>query len=209
MRIPAPPLLLVTDRHHASGDLPDIAESAFSAGCRWLSLREKDLPASEQIHLLREIMRLGERHAARVTLHGKAELAREAGAHGVHLSGGSDTVEARRLLGDDALIGLSIHTVDEARTAKAGTTDYVIAGPVYETASKPGYGPTLGTNGLARIVQACAVPVVAIGGITPENARECRAAGAAGIAVMGGVMRAKNPAGSVTQLIAALQPRPR
>lgn len=213
MRLPTPPLLLVTDRQHARGNIQDVAELAFRAGCRWLSLREKDLPASEQINLLREIMHLAERHRACVTLHGDAALAREAGAKGVHLSAGSDAVEARRLLGDEALIGLSIHAVDEARAAKAGTTDYVIAGPVFETDSKPGYGPALKAEGLARIVQACAVPVVAIGGITPENASACRAAGAAGVAVMGGVMRAKNPAGAVVQLLGALnrpvQPRPR
>ena len=106
--------------------------------------------------------------------------------------------------GKDALIGLSIHGVDEARSIEADFVDYAVAGPVFETASKPGYGPALGTEGLARIVQAARVPVIAIGGITPDNALECRAAGAAGLAVMGGVMRAKNPAGAMMQLLGAL-----
>jgi thiamine-phosphate pyrophosphorylase len=108
------------------------------------------------------------------------------------------------LFGPDALIGLSIHTIDEARRADARHLDYVVAGPVFETESKPGYGPALGIDGLAQIANVCAVPLVAIGGINPENALECRAAGAAGIAVMGNVMRAKNPAGAVMQLIASL-----
>jgi len=211
--LPSPPLLLVTDRLHARGDICDVAELAFLAGCRWLSLREKDLPPSEQIGLLRELMRLAERHRARVTLHGEASLAREGGAQGVHLPAGSDAGAARQLLGKDALIGLSIHHAEEARGVDAGVVDYVIAGPVFETVSKPGYGPELGTEGLAGIVQACKAPVIAIGGIAAENVLECRAAGATGIAVMGGVMRAKNPAGAVMQLLAALnrplQPRPR
>lgn len=204
MTLPAPPLLLITDRLHARGDIFDIVEHALRAGCRWLSVREKDLPASEQIHLLREMVLLAEQHAARITMHGDAKLAREGGAHGVHLPAGSDGAEARRLLGEDALIGLSIHSADEARKASAVALDYVVAGPVFETASKPGYGPALGVKGLAHIIPASRVPVIAIGGITAENARDCRDAGAAGIAVMGGVMRAKDPAEAVTRLIGAL-----
>ena len=214
MTLPAPPLLLITDRLHARGDINDVAELAFLAGCRWLSLREKDLPPAEQSFLLRELLQRAVRHHAKVTLHGDAQLARDGGAHGVHLAAGGNLVEARDRLGTDALIGLSIHNVEEARAADAKVLDYVIAGPVFETASKPGYGPTLGPEGLARIAQACSVPVIAIGGVSPENTVECLAAGAVGVAVMGGVMRAKDPAGAVAQLLGALgrpplQPRPR
>jgi thiamine-phosphate pyrophosphorylase len=204
VRLPVPPFLLITDRLHVRGDISDVAELAFLAGCRWLSLREKDLTPGEQCFLLRDILRLAERHGARVTLHGEAKLARQAGAQGVHLPAGGDAAEARGLFGPDALIGLSIHTIDEARRADARHLDYVVAGPVFETESKPGYGPALGIDGLAQIANVCAVPLVAIGGINPENALECRAAGAAGIAVMGNVMRAKNPAGAVMKLIASL-----
>jgi thiamine-phosphate pyrophosphorylase len=132
----------------------------------------------------------------------------------VHLSAGSDVAAARRRLGEGALIGLSVHGVEEARAVDGEAVDYVIAGPVFETQSKPGYGPALGPEGLALIAEACPVPVVAIGGIDPQNVPDCRAAGAAGIAVMGGVMRAKSPAEVVAQLIGAVtaplpQPRPR
>lgn len=204
MILPAPPLLLVTDRLNARGDILDVAELAFLAGCRWLSLREKDLPPAKQIELLRQVMELAERHRARITLHGDAALARDAGAQGVHLQAGSDTAEARRIMGKDALIGLSIHNVTEARNAEKGVVDYLIAGPVFETASKPGYGPALGPENLGRLVRETQIPVIAIGGITPENVADCRAAGVAGVAVMGGVMRAKNPAGAVMQLLGAL-----
>jgi len=80
----------------------------------------------------------------------------------------------------------------------------VIAGPVFETSSKPGYGPALGPEGLALVAKTCPVPVIAIGGINPENTPDCVLAGAAGIAVMGGVMRAKDPADVIAQLIGAL-----
>ena len=204
MRLPAPPLLLVTDRRQARGDIAGIAEAAFAAGCRWLSLREKDLPPTEQAALLRQLRACAQKYQATITLHGDAKLARDAGANGVHLAAGSVAAEARRLLGKDALIGLSIHGADEARSVDARLVNYVVAGPVFETASKPGYGPALGQSGLALIAKACSVPVVAIGGITVENTADCLLAGAAGIAVMGGVMRAENPGDAVAQLIAAL-----
>ena len=203
MTLPSPPLLLITDRRQANGPLPDIAEAAFVAGCRWLSLREKDLPQEEQIALLRTLLACAGKFRAKVTLHGEAQRAVEAGAHGVHLTAGIDAANARRKLGTGALIGVSIHTADDARTVDASVVDYAIAGPMFETASKPGYGPALGTEGLARIVKACPAPVIAIGGIDAGNASHCRAAGAAGMAVMGGIMRAKNPADVVTELIGA------
>ena len=204
MRLPSPPLLLITDRQQARGDICDIAEAAFSAGCRWLSLREKDLPEPKQALLLRELSVRARQFQAKVTLHGDLALAQQARAHGVHLSAGGDAAQARGMLGKDALIGLSVHSLEEARAVDSKCVDYVIAGPVFETQSKPDYGPALGSEGLARIAAACPVPVVAIGGIDPKNVPDCRMAGAAGIAVMGGVMRAENPAEVVAQLIAAL-----
>ena len=204
MTIPNPPFLLITDRRQAGGNIIGVAEAAFSAGCRWMSLREKDLPSTEQIDLLRGLLNGARKYRATVTLHGDAKLAREAGANGVHLAAGSNAAEARRLLGNDALIGLSIHRAEEAHAVDGKLADYVIAGPVFETGSKPGYCASLGPEGLALIAKASPVPVMAIGGITPDNASDCLRAGAAGIAVMGGVMRAKNPSDVVTQLIGAL-----
>jgi thiamine-phosphate pyrophosphorylase len=202
--LPTPPFLLVTDRNQARGTITSIAEAAFAAGCRWLSLREKDLPQSEQALLLRKLLDCAQKYQAKVTLHGEAKIARDTGAHGVHLAAGGDVAKARRLLGKAALIGLSVHSAKEARAVDAKLVDYVIAGPVFETASKPGYGPALGPEGLALIAKACPVAVVAIGGINFENTPDCVVAGAAGIAVMGGVMRAKNPGEAVAQLIGAL-----
>ncbi len=200
-----PPLLIVTDRGQATRPLPEILDAAFAAGCRWLSLREKDLPAAEQRVLLRALLPIARRWNARLTLHGDASLAAESGADGVHLAGGGDTARARAMLGAGALIGISVHSIAEARALDPACVDYAIAGPAFETASKPGYGPALVLEGLRAMAQATRVPVVAIGGIDAARASAIMRAGVAGIAVMGSVMRADDPAGEVRRLLAALQ----
>ena len=198
-----PPLLVITDRRQAARPLAEIIEAAFAAGCRWASLREKDLPAAEQFALLRELLAAARRWDARLTLHGDAALAAEAGINGLHLGSGADAARARAMLGASALIGISIHSVAEADALDPVLVDYAIAGPAFETASKPGYGPALGAEGLRAIVacHACA---------DRGDRRDRRGAsrrrdggGAAGIAVMGSVMRAADPAGEVRALLAA------
>jgi thiamine-phosphate pyrophosphorylase len=208
MTLPVPPLLLITDRSQARGDIIDIATMAFAAGCHWVSLREKDLSAAEQAALLSALLARAKSYEARVTLHGDPALARDAKAHGVHLSAGSDAAAARRLLGKNALVGISIHSAEEARKTDAAAVDYVIAGPVFATKSKPGYGPALGPQGFAMIVKASPVPVIAIAGVTPETIPDCLLAGASGVAVMGSVMRAGDPGKEIEKLLAAY-PRPR
>jgi thiamine-phosphate pyrophosphorylase len=141
---------------------------------------------------------------AHLTLHGDPALAKEAAVDGVHLPAGGDAADARRLLGAHALIGVSVHHADETRALDPALMDYLIAGPAYETASKPGYGPFLGMAGIAAICAATAIPVIAIGGITERGIDDMDTAGAAGVAVMGGIMRADNPGKAVTALIAAL-----
>ena len=205
MQLPDPPLLLITDRRQARRPLDEIAAAAFSAGCRWVSLREKDLPPDEQVLLARAIASLARAHGARVTLHGEAALAKQAGADGVHLPAGVDPVAARKLVGPGKLIGVSIHTATEAEAIDPAIVDYALAGPAFETASKPGYGPEIGRKGLIDIARAARVPVLAIGGINPARLGELIAAGAAGVAVMGGVMRAADPAQEVRALIATLK----
>ena len=164
MSIPQPPLLLVTDRAQARLPLDDIVARACAAGCRWVSVREKDLPADEQIALARRLAPIAQRFGARLTLHGDAAQARAAGLSGVHLSAAGDAAAARATLGLHALVGISIHDAEEARALDPAVVDYAVAGPAYLTASKPGYGPALGPDGLAAICPATPVPVVAIGG---------------------------------------------
>ncbi|MFG1378385.1 thiamine phosphate synthase [Xanthobacter autotrophicus] len=201
--LPAPPLLLITDRTLARGDLAQVAVEACAGGCRWISLREKDLPAAEQIALFAQLREATRAFRPRLTLHGSAELALAAEADGVHLPDGGDPGKARALLGPHALVGLSVHTLAEAEAADGAGLDYITVSPVFLTSSKPGYGPALGVAGLAGLVAASPVPVIALAGIAPANARSCRDAGAAGIAVMGSVMRAEDPAAEVSALLAA------
>jgi thiamine-phosphate pyrophosphorylase len=204
MKLPAPPLLLVTDRHQAWLPLAEVVTAALAAGCRWVSLREKDLSEDDQIAQARTLLPIARRHGACLMLHGEAALAKHCGVDGVHLAAGSDPAAARKLLGPDKLIGVSIHTITEAEAIDPAAVDYAIAGPAYETASKPGYGPEIGRKGLAEIAGAARVPIVAIGGINPVRAAEVLAAGPAGIAVMGSVMRAADPAQEVRALLATV-----
>jgi len=204
-RLPDPPLLLISDRRQARRPLAAIVAAALEAGCRWVSLREKDLPADEQILLARSLLPLMHAHGATLMLHGEAALAALAGADGVHLPAGSDAAAARGEIGRQKLVGLSIHTVGEAEALDAAAVDYAIAGPIFETASKPGYGPGIGRKGLAEIAAAAAVPVLAIGGLNTARVGELITAGAAGVAVMGSVMRAADPAREVAALVATLE----
>jgi len=159
-------------------------------------------------------VRIARRHGACLTLHGDAALAKTCGVDGVHLSAGGDPVAARNLLGPGKLIGVSLHTVTEAEALDPAIVDYAIAGPAFETASKPGYGPEIGRKGLSEIAAAAGVPVLAIGGLNATRAAEVLAAGPLGIAVMGGVMRASDPGQEVRALLAIVAgatayPRPR
>jgi thiamine-phosphate pyrophosphorylase len=209
MQLPDPALLMVTDRTQARRSLAESVAAALAGGCRWMSLREKDLPEDEQVVLARILMPMARKHGARLMLHGEAALAKTAGVDGVHLPSGSDAAAARALMGPGKLVGVSIHTVTEAGAIDPQAADYALAGPAFETPSKPGYGPEIGRKGLGEIARACRVPVLAIGGINTARVGEVMAAGCAGVAVMGGVMRAPDPAVEVGALIATLNGYPR
>ena len=205
MKIPTPPLLVVTDRHQARRPLAEIVGRALDAGCRWISLREKDLPDDEFVPLARSLLPMIRRHKASLMIHGEAALAKLADADGVHLSAGSDSAAARAALGAGKLIGVSIHSVGEAEALDPAVVDYALAGPAFETVSKPGYGPEIGRKGLAEMARAARLPLLAIGGINTVRVAEVIAAGCAGVAVMGGVMRAADPAREVGALLSTLK----
>jgi thiamine-phosphate pyrophosphorylase len=204
VRLPVPPLLLVTDRLQARLPLPQIISEACAAGCRWISMREKDLSEAEQTELFATLHPITRQWGARATIHGTLRSAQAAKADGVHLAAERDPGLARTLLGGEALIGVSVHQAAELAALTPDVVDYVIAGPAYETASKPGYGPALGATGIAAFVAASDVPVIAIGGITPDRAPQLLSAGAAGLAVMGTVMRSDEPGREIERLLAAV-----
>lgn len=182
----------------------EIAAAAFAGGCRWFSLREKDLPTAERRVLLGELVALGRQYGATVMAHDDLDAVIATGAGGVHLPGGSDPAAARVRL-SHGLIGVSAHSPHEAAALIRAGADYVTISPIFLTDSKPGYGPALGLAGLAATVAAAKGPVVALAGINLDNARSCLETGAAGIAVMGEVMHAGDPAATVRALITAMQ----
>src|SRR6185503_10165090 len=100
-----------------------------NAGCRWVSLREKDLPAEEQILMARSLLPLVRAQHGRLMLHREAVLARDAGIDGVHLPAGGDVAGARALIGPEKILGVSIHTVTEAERVDPACVDYALAGP--------------------------------------------------------------------------------
>jgi thiamine-phosphate pyrophosphorylase len=204
VKIPDPPLLVISDRHQARRPLEEIAEAMFAAGCRWFSLREKDLPPAERRDLLAALVVVGRRYKATVMVHDDIDAVLVLGAAGVHLPSGKSPAFARgRLPG--RLIGASAHSASEAQTLLRGGADYVTISPVFMTASKPGYGPALGLDGLAGAVAQASGGVVALGGVTAANAAQCLAAGALGIAVMGEIMRASDPRAATEAILLALK----
>jgi thiamine-phosphate pyrophosphorylase len=185
--------MLVTDRQRfapprsgeplAPGEERVIAE-VLDRGVGAVQLREKDLDGGPLLARARRIREICDRHGARLLVNGRVDVALACGADGVHLPGGGLPVDlARKLLPPGSLVGSSIHHHADLESAQGA--DYVIFGPLFETTSKPGYGPAQGTAGLAAVVAAAGMPVVGIGGITPENAPDVIAAGASGVAMMG------------------------
>ncbi len=203
MSLPRPPVLLITDRLQARVPLEEVAGAAFEAGCRWLLLRDKDLPRPERVALARRLMDLGRPLGAKVLLSADCEAVAAAGADGVHLPRDGDPSAARARLGGGVLIGISTHSLAETERAAAAGADYATLSPIFETASKPGYGPALGPAGLSEVARRAGLPILALGGVTSGRVGACLAAGAAGVAVMGGVMGAGDPRMAMADLIAA------
>jgi thiamine-phosphate pyrophosphorylase len=207
MRLPQPPLLVITDRRRARRPLLELLEELFAAGVRWVMVREKDLPETELAALVEEVMRRARAWGAAVVVNGHAGVAAACGADGVHLPQGFSVAEARRLVGPDRWVGVSAHNLEEAQRAAAGA-DYITLSPIFTPVSKPDYGPPLGLEALRQVARAVPIPVIALGGITPANARSCLEAGAAGIAVLGGLMEATDPQEAARAYFQAFQAMP-
>lgn len=203
MKLPEPPLLVITDRRLARRPLLPLIEEILAAGARWIMVREKDLPEGELTALVRTILEPARRVGAFVSVNTHASIAAACEADGVHLPQGFPVAEARRIIGPGRWVGVSTHNLEEALRAAEEGADYITLSPIFPSISKPGYGPPLGLETLREVVQAVPIPVIALGGITPENARACREAGAAGIAVLGSVMATEDPGGVVRAYLSA------
>jgi len=182
--------------------LETVIEEAAAGGARWFWLRDRDLEKSERFCLARRLAEIVKRCGGVLCIGADIDLARELGTDAVHLRVLSDIAEARRVLGANALVGFSAHSLADVVAAQASGADYVTLSPIYPTASKPGYGPALGVDAI-RAAAGVGIPVVALGGITCETTPLVRNAGAAGIAVMGEIMRAPDAATVVGRLLTA------
>jgi thiamine-phosphate pyrophosphorylase len=199
-----PLLCYVTDRH----SLPEVKNAeqletllgkvatAVDAGVDWVQIREKDLSGRDYSSLTHEALQrvakspAGKTTATRIIVNDRLDVALAERSCGVHLGERSLPLpEAQRLVGSrddrkDFLIGVSCHSPQAAKAAASGDADYLFFGPVFATPSKAAFGAPQGLERLAEVCRACAIPVLAIGGITLANAADCLAAGASGIAAI-------------------------
>lgn len=196
---------LITDRRLApDGDLPALLARALSdpPGPLAVQLREKDLPARDLLALAREVLQVTRRAGALLLVNDRLDVALAAGADGVHLAGHSlPPAAARGLLGPDLLLGASTHGLAEARAARDGGCDFATFGPVFRTPSKAAYGEPVGLDRLAAAARELSpFPLVALGGVTTENAAACRAAGAQAVSAIRAVLAASDPAAACRAL---------
>lgn len=197
---------LVTDTTLAGdGGLYAAVEAALEAGVGCLQYRDQQAPTRIMLERARRLLEIARRHGVFLLVNDRVDVALAVGADGVHVGGDDMPVgDARRLLGPEAIIGATARTPQTARRAAAQGADYLGAGPVFATTTKPGIGVLLGERGLAGVVRSVSVPVVGIGGVTVENAPRVIAAGAAGVAVVSEIMAARNPGKRARELARAV-----
>ena len=175
-------------------------DAAMAAGANWVQIREKDLAGRELLALARAAVRAAATRAASVFVNDRLDVALAAGAAGVHL--GSESLRARGVIrwcrdGNAPAgfrIGVSCHSVEDAREAERAGAAYAFFGPIFDTPAKRKFGAP---QGIAKLAEACSevrIPVIAIGGVDPENGAECILAGAAGIAAIRMFQETTDPA---------------
>lgn len=200
------PLYLITDRNAPpSGDLPGALEAAFRGGVRFVQYREKDLPYQERLRLGREVASRAFEHGARLLVNGDPELADALGADGVHLGKGTVSVSAVRAGGYSGLIGYSAHSGEEAARAFSEGADFVTLSPVFPTKSKFSSGPLLGLEAFGRELKIAGGPVYALGGVGAQNAPACMERGARGVALIGAILGAGDPAHAAREVRSAIR----
>jgi len=201
---------LVTQASLSAGrTTDDIVGDAIDGGVGVVQLREKDRTARERYELGRDLRELTREAGVTFVVNDRVDLAQALDADGVHLGDDDLPVSvARDLLGDDALIGRSVSTVEDAEAAEAAGADYLGVGAVFPTGSKDDIDDeeyAVGTDRVAAIAEAVDIPFVGIGGITAENAAEVVQAGADGVAVITAITRADDPEAATAALADAVE----
>ena len=187
------------------GDPVRLASVLFDAGVRLVQVRNKAASARDFLGQVQAVVRDAPSQSF-VIVNDRVDIARIAGAAGVHL--GQDDVPlvaARAILGPQAIVGASTHNLEQALQASTEPVDYVAVGPVFPTKTKENADPALGLKKLAEICSRVRKPVVAIGGITLENAPEVFRCGAASVAVISDILGAKDIRARASSWLAAIQ----
>jgi thiamine-phosphate pyrophosphorylase len=177
-----------------------VVGDCVDAGLQMIQLREKDLPRPELLDLGRRLQEVS-RGRAQLFINGDLDVARGIGAEGIHLP--QDRLQLAPLATGLA-VGVSVHDAPSALEGERVGARFLIFGPVSDTPSKRQYGPPQGLDALAKIAAAVRIPVLAIGGITPERVVDVRHAGATGVGVISALLSADAPADAVRRFLDAL-----
>lgn len=205
-RIPA--LHLVTDTRGGRNPLPEV-RAVLAAGPCAVQVRSKDLSDRSVLELTLRVLELARPVGALVLVDDRVDVALAAGADGVHL-GAEDlpVARVRPLVPGDFVVGATVRTAAQARAAEDAGATYLGTGPAYATTTKVGLPDAFGPEGVAEVVRATTLPVIAIGGVTASRVAPLRAAGAHGVAVVAAVSEAADPEAAVTALATALRLHP-
>jgi len=185
-------LYIITDQRisHGKSHL-EVAEAVLEGGVTVLQFRDKEMKDSEAIEVCQKIHKLTKKKGVPFIVNDRVEIVKAVDADGVHL--GQEDMSfssARKILGKEKIIGISVETVEQALKAVEGGADYLGIGPIYPTATKPDAGKALGIARLKEIRESVNIPIVAIGGINENNLEEVLKAGADGAAVISAVVSA-------------------
>jgi thiamine-phosphate pyrophosphorylase len=199
-------LCLVTDRTQTRGrDLVAVVGECLAAGLPAVQVREKDLGAADLAFICRRLVGLVRDAHAMLVVNDRVDVALAVGADAVQRTHTSLAVDdIRAVAGRRLRIGVSVHSLEGAVDAELKGADWVTYGPIYDTPSKRPYGAPQGLERLATVTRGLRVPVIAIGGITPERVKEVRQAGARGVAVISSILAADSPADATRRFLAEL-----
>jgi len=170
-----------------------------------VQLRMKDLGGGVLLSMAEKIGKTMHAKGGLLFVNDRADVAMASGADGVHLGGTSFEATAVRKIFPEALVGVSTHSVEEAKKAEADGADFIVSGPVFETRSKPGLEDVMGVSVFSTVCKSVKIPVFALGGIDEKNAGIVMKAGAAGVACISAVAASRDPALTVKRLLEAIR----
>lgn len=180
-----PKLYAITDRQLSNCSHEEIVKMMLAGGARLIQLRDKEASSREMLDQARACLKLTRRAGAKLIINDRVDVALTAGADGVHLGQDDMKVEdAREILDEGKIIGVSTHSIDQFRAALETSANYIAVGPVYQTATKENPAPVVGLELVREAKRLTDRPLVAIGGITHERAPEVIEAGADSVAVI-------------------------